>query len=201
MKKQIFKGDVLTRTKVVNRIVKTFLLSTDADRYDWYLDAHNYAKYLARTFNVSLIVASGVIAALSPVKQWEQNKKVAHTFIKSGGTSGGHMKQFLDKAGLILQLAESEEDVVRILNGRKIVAFFLNILHPNDPSRVTIDRHALTIATGIICTDEFYSGMTKSQYDFFVGCYQKAAEKLNVSALLVQSATWVYYRNNKKDWR
>lgn len=201
MTKQVFKGEIHTRTKVVNRIVKTFLMASDSDRYDWYLDAHNYAKYLASTFGVSVIVASGVIAALSPVKQWEQNKKVAYTFIKSGGTSGGHIKQFLEKARLILQMAETEEDVVTILSGRKIVSFFLNILHPNDPSRVTIDRHALTVATGIVCTDEFYRGMTKSQYDFFVHCYQVAASKLKVSALLVQSATWVYYRNNKKDWR
>lgn len=201
MAKQLFKGEVLTRTKVVNRIVSTYLKSNDVDRYDWYLDAHNYAKYLASTFNVSLVVAAGVISALSPVKLWSQNKKIAYTFIKSGGTTGGHMKQFLDKARVVLQVAQSEEDVIKILNGRKIVSFFLNILHPADGSRVTIDRHALTIATGNICTEEMYSGMTKSQYDFFVECYKKAAEKLGVSPLLVQSATWVYYRKNKKDWR
>lgn len=199
--KQVYKGEVMTRTKVVNRIVRTFLKASNADRYDWYQDAHNYAKYLANTFGVSVTVAAGVIAALSPVKRWEQNKEVAYTFIKSQGTGGGHMKQFLQKARLILELADTEEDVIKILNGRKIVSFFLNILHPLDGSRVTIDRHALTIATGNVCTEEYYSGMTKSQYDFFVECYKLAASKMGVSPLLMQSATWVYYRNNKKDWR
>lgn len=199
--KQVFKGEVLTRTKVVNNIVRTFLKSSDVDRYDWYKDAHNYALYLAKTFNVSIIIASGVISALSPVKRWEENKKLAYTFIKSGGDCRGHIQQFLDKARLILQVADTEEDVLAILNGSKIKSFFLNILHPTDNSRVTIDRHALSIALNEICTDEMYSGMTKIQYDFFVKCYQKAAEKLGVSALLVQSSTWVYFRNNKKDWR
>ena len=201
MTKQIFKGEVLTRTKVVNRLVATYLKTGSEDRYDWYLDAHNYAIYLAKTFNVSVVVASGIISALSPVKRWEENKKLAFTFIKTGGDCGGHMKQFLDKARLILQVATTEEDVIKILNGRKIVSFFRNILHPNDPTLVTIDRHALSLALGVSSTDELYSGMTKLQYEFFVHCYQRAAEKLGISPLLLQSATWVYFRNNKKEWK
>lgn len=197
MKKQIFKGETLTRTKVTNRIISMYLKSSEGDRYDWYLDAHNYAIYLAKTFNVSVVVASGVISALSPVKHWEQNKKLAYEFIKTEGNCGGHIKQFLDKARLILQVATTEEDVVKILNGRKIVSFFKNILHPNDPSLVTIDRHALSIALGQICTDEIYNSMTKLQYEFFVHCYQNASKKLNVSALLVQSATWVHFRKHR----
>ena len=199
--KQVYKGEILTTTKTVNKIVKTFLKTSQTDRYDWYLDAHNYAKYLAETFNISVIKAAGIIAALSPLKRWDVNKKIAYNFIKYGGKSRGHMHQFMEKSRLILETAVTEEDAVKILNGRKIVSFFLNILHPNDDSRITIDRHALTIATGTICTEEFYAGMTKIQYDFFVKCYKIAAKKLGVSALLVQSATWVYYRNNKQEWR
>lgn len=199
--KQTFKGEILTRTKVVNRIVATFLKSSDLDRYDWYMDAHNYAQYLAKTFNVSVIVSSGIISALSPVKRWEENKKLAFEFIKSKGKSGGHMKQFVEKARLILETATTEEEVCIILNGNKITAFFLNILHPKAKDRVTIDRHALSIALGTICTDELYRGMTKLQYEFFVACYIKASEKLGVSPLLVQSATWVYFRKNKNDWK
>lgn len=199
--KQVFKGEVLTRTKVVNRIVSTYLKSSAVDRYDWYLDAHNYAQYLAKTFNVSVIVASGIISALSPVKRWEENKRIAFEFIKSRGKSGGHMGQFLKKSKLILDIAITEEDVLKILNGNKIQSFFLNILHPTSKERVTIDRHALTIALGEICTDELYRGMTNLQYKFFVSCYVRASEKLGVSPLLVQSATWVYYRKNKNDWK
>lgn len=200
MKKQVYKGTELSRTKTVNNIVRTYLEASETDRFDWYLDAHNYAIYLSKTFNVSVIVASGVISALSPVKQWEQNKKLAYEFIKSRGASGGHMKQFLEKARLILETATTEQDAITILNGRKIVSFFLNILHPNDESRVTIDRHALSVAVGFWVTDEYYSGMTKLQYNFFVQCYIKASQKLKVSPLLVQSATWVYFRKNKQDF-
>lgn len=201
MKKQVFKGTTLTRTKVVNRIIKTFLATDTMDRFDWYMDAHNYAIYISKTYNVPLVAVCGVIAALSPMKSWEQNKKIAYDFVRSSGKSGGHMKALLDKASLILSLGYTEEDVCKILNGRKITAFFLNILHPYDDSRVTIDRHALTIAVGTVCTDELYAGMTKHQYEFFVECYKLSAKKLGVSALLVQSATWVYYRNNKQLWK
>lgn len=196
-----YKGLDLTRTKVTNRIIKTFLDASDKDKFDWYKDAHNYAKYLACTFDVSVIVSSGIIAALSPVKEWNQNKNLAYKFLKTGGNCGGHMKQFLEKARLILETAVTEKDVLVILNGRKISSFFINILRPDDSNNVTIDRHALTVATGIVTTDKFYSGMTKIQYDFFVNCYKKAAEKMNVSALLMQSATWEYYRNNKQLWK
>ncbi len=201
MKKIVYKGLDLTRTKVTNRIIKTYLDAAEKDKFDWYKDAHNYAKYLASTFDVSVVVSAGIISALSPVKEWNQNKKLAFEFLRTNGNCGGHMKQFLEKARLILLTAITEEDALTILNGRKITSFFLNILHPNRIEAVTIDRHALTIATGIVVTDQFYAGMTKNQYNFFVDCYKRAAEKMKVSPLLIQSATWVYYRKNKKLWK
>jgi hypothetical protein len=196
-----FKHKEYTLNKVTKNIMSVFMLCSDKDKYDWYKEAHNFAIYLSQAYNVQLFVACGVIAALSPVKRWDDNKRIAELFIKSRGKERSHMRQFCEKAQNIMDLALNEEQVYKILNGRKITAFCKNILHPNNGENITIDRHALSIATGIVCTDDFYQGMTKIQYEFFVSAYQKAGEKLNVSPLIVQSATWVYFRNNKTDFK
>jgi hypothetical protein len=196
-----YKHEQLTQTKVVNNIIRTFLLCDESDKYDWYKEAHNFAIYLSNTYNVQLFVACGIISALSPLKRWDNNKRIAELFIRTKGAERSHMKQFCDKAQTILDFANDESDVYKILNGKKIVSFCKNILHPNNGGNITIDRHALTIATNQISTDDYYNNMTVLQYNFFSSCYQKAAEKLNVSPLLVQSATWVFYRNNKNLWK
>ena len=194
MIQQQFKGLSLTRTKVRNQIIRFYENeTTDADKFDWYADAKSFAVNLSTEFDVPANVVCGLIAALSPVKQWNQNKNCVLSLLLGNG--GKHMKQFVDKAQRILELDDATDTtILDVLNGRKISAFYLNIMHPNRDEVVTIDRHALSIALGHWVTDEEYSGMTAKQYAFFVECYQLAAKKLNINGLLLQSSTWVAWR-------
>lgn len=189
MIEQIYKGANLSRTKVKNNILKMWTQTNESDRKDWYLEANSWC---ANFDKCSLSVVAGVVAALSPVKRWEQNLICAQDMIETGDC--GHMGAFKDKARAILASDGSDESILKILNGRKISAFYLNIRYPHKANNVTIDRHALSIALGHKVTDAEYQGMTAKQYAFFVECYTIAAMKVEISPVLMQSATWVYYR-------
>jgi Zn ribbon nucleic-acid-binding protein len=205
--RQQFKGESLTRTKVVNSILRMWDKTTEDERFDWYGEANEFCKQFDNSLQVlnktkgEVIhsIACGVVAALSPVKTWEQNKIQAIKMMETGDC--GHMKQFKDKAKRIIQSDGSDEQILSVLNGRKISAFYLNIKYPEIANNLTIDRHALSIALGRWVTDEDYRGMTAKQYNFFVECFILSAVKRNVSPLLMQSATWVRFRKIKKDYR
>lgn len=199
MRKISYRNKEYTRTKLVNNILFAYHQTEEADRFDWYLEAHNYAIYLAKTFDTSVTKTAGIISALSPMKNWNKNKEIAYTYLKN--RLSGHTKSQTEKARLILEIAQTEEEVLTILSGAKTKSFYQNILHPTKSEHVTIDRHALTIATKILTTDENFKSLTKNQYDFFVEAYIHASKKVGVSPLLMQSATWVWVRKNKNQYK
>ena len=198
---QVYKGQQLTRTVVKNNILRIWKMSSEEDRHDWYKDALAYASYVALYIDGKKAInkACGVIAALSPVKTWSHNKTCALDLVTTGDC--GHMKQFKQKAKDILASDGTDETILSILNGNKISAFFLNIRYPDVANVITIDRHALSIALGRWITEEDYRGMTTKQYNFFVHCYVIAATQVGVTPLLMQSATWVKWRQIKSEYR
>ena len=199
--KQVFKNTVLTKRKTVKNILGIFDQTTEDMRHDWYLEAYIWAieclhiaeMNAANTLNINK--ACGVIAALSPVKSWGDNKKIALDMMLTEDC--GHMMLFKGKAYLILHSNGTEEEILSILNGQKIKSFYLNIRYPHKHEEVTIDRHALRVALMRNVGDNDYRGMTALQYKFFVDSYKYAAKKRNVSPVIVQSATWLYIRENK----
>ena len=197
--KQIYKGKVLTRTKVKNRILNIYGKSNDSDRLDWYKDAHDYATLLSKRYSVSVAKCVGVISALSPVKTWSQNKQCADSFLKTGDAR--HMKTFENKAIEIVNSNGTDNSIKDILRGRKIISFYDNIMYPNTSREVTIDRHALSIALGWWIKDEDYAGMTDKQYKFFQDCYIYTSEILGIPPLLLQSSTWVRFRKIKNNYK
>lgn len=199
MKTQTYKKRELSRTKVVNNILRIWELTDDVERMDWYLEAHKWAEWVGQVNQVSTAKVCGILASLSPVKTWNQNLKCASDMITRGDC--GHMVVFKDKARRILASDGNNQTILDILNGNKIKAFYTNIMYPQLNSEITIDRHALSIALGYWVTDEDYQGMTKKQYQFFVDCYTKASNKAGVSGLVMQSATWVKWRKIKTDYR
>ena len=199
-----FKGQNLSRTKVKNNILRMWNDTTEDERHDWYKEANLYAFNLAAmllggSFPDNHRKVCGIIAALSPVKTWEQNKKIARDLLETGEC--GHMKQFVHKAKKIISCDGSDESILSILNGRKISSFYLNIMYPASAEHVTIDRHALSICLGYWITEDDYRGMTANQYEFFVQCFVLAAVKVGVKPLLMQSATWVRWRKIKQDYK
>jgi len=197
-KKQQFKGQVLTRTKVKNNIMHFYNQSDKSDKYDWYADAHKFAQELSKDYDIPITTSCGIIAALSPMKTWEQTKRCATSFLETG--NGKHMKTFQKKSEEILSCDGSEECIKSILKGRKIVAFFINMLHPHKADNVTIDRHALSVSLKRWVREEDYSGITKRQYKFLEDCYKYTADIIGISPVLLQSTTWERFRKIKQNY-
>ena len=204
--KQVYKGKTLNTKTVVDRIIKIYDQSTD--RQDWYNEAHNFAveqasKYLPfdTTWSGNIITQTeiakvcGIIAALSPLKSWDENKKITTTFLATGKAK--HTGVMNQKARDILASNGTIEDIALILNGNKITSFFLNLYNPVTSQVVTIDRHAISIAIGYSITTNFQ--MTSNQYNFFQNCYVIAANKRGIRPLQMQAITWVEWRKFKKE--
>tara|TARA_R110002020_G_scaffold328611_1_gene544602 strand:+ start:1576 stop:2169 length:594 start_codon:yes stop_codon:yes gene_type:complete len=193
---QQFKGKKLTRTTVKNNILKMWSQATVIDKFDWYKNANEFCKNIDSKLTMQQKV--GVLAALSPQRRWGTNKVLALQMIKEGNAK--HMPLFINKAKDIIKNGSTDEKIIDILGGQKIISFYLNILYPTQSNIVTIDRHALSIALGYKVNEDIYRGMTKGQYQFFVDCYILAAAKVGVHTLLMQSATWEAFRrlNNIK---
>jgi len=199
MKKIVYKGQQLTRVKVRNNILRIFEMATDDDKYDWYSIANQHAAAAAKDYNIPLSCAAGVLAALSPRKNWKVNIQLMHEMLSTGNC--GQIGMFKKKASDIMKSEHSDIAILEILKGRKIQAFYMNIMYPKKSNYVTIDRHALSVAMGEWIDEDFYRGMTSRQYEFFVQCYIFAAMKAGVSPLLMQSATWVVWRKIKKQYK
>jgi hypothetical protein len=193
MKRMKFRGRDYSRTVIKNNILKVWDATSLDERHDWYREAFEYGQLLAEKTR-DLSKACGVIAALSPMKRWSENKKLALDCVL--GQRVGHMGAFVRKAEAILASDGSDEAILDILSGSKIQSFYLNIRYPDKIGAVTIDRHAIRIAIGQWLDDDQLA-ITANQYEFFVQCYQLAAMKRGVSPQLMQSATWVHIRNNK----
>lgn len=195
--KQQFKGQSLTLTKCVNNILKVYNQASDkTSSTNWYVEANVYAQNLATKYNVPLSVTCGVIASLSPLKSWSENKRIANSFLHNG--KGEHTKCFIDKARQIKLSNGDVETIASILNGNKIISFFINILEPHQQNFVTIDRHALSIALGRNILENEGKGITLKQYEFFVSAYNVAGTKAKISPVLMQSITWVTWKELKK---
>jgi hypothetical protein len=193
--KIIYKGKEISRTKVKNNILKVLNKAKETDRNDWYKRAHEWCKAQAKESNLSLAAVVGIVSAVSPLKQWELNKRIAVNYI-SNGTSG-HTKNQMDKARKILALkSPTDEQVTNILRGPKTTNFYLNIMHYGDSSHLTVDRQAIQVALGRIVSDKEMS-MTEPQYNWFKECYIYTANILGMRPSMLQSITWLTWRKIK----
>jgi hypothetical protein len=197
--KQKFKGSTLYRKRCVDNIIKVYNNPKFEGGSSWYNDAHELANSLAKQFGLTTLQVAGIISAFSPLKSWDENKKIAKQFLTNG--NGKHTKVMKQKA-IDIKLYNStleREFILTTLNGNKISNFFLNIAYPNESTSVTIDRHAIAVILGRNATENEGKGITDAQYEFLASCYRQASEILGVIPNQVQSVTWVKWRKLKNE--
>lgn len=152
--------------------------------FTWYPTAHEIAGLVGHG---NYVVGSGIIAALSPQKDWYHNIGLAMQ--ASEGVFAGQVGNALDKARRIWD-GEDPRDVLPM--DKKTGQFFLNILDPDDPEPVTIDRHAYRVAT---C--EWDNGQPKIgavAYREISEANRIVGRMAGVPACVVQAGTWCYAR-------
>lgn len=159
----------------------------------WYLDAHRFARSLDRRKPAR---AAGVIAALSPMMNWDANKRQAAIAFEEGTAMGLGLDNNCIKATRILH----GENPLDVLGGNKVRAFYATILDPLCTSTIpVIDRHAFDIAIGKVTDDAAKHILgRKGMYDAFAKVYVNAAKRAGISAPQMQAITWVAWRVMKK---
>lgn len=161
--------------------------TTSLQRYKgaaWYPQAHNFAYVIS---DGDILKGAGVLAATSPNKAWNDNRRIAVDVFH--GIYGGQVTNALDKARKIMA---GFHPVEVLPMHKKTGNFFQNILDPNDDGFVTIDRHAIRVATS-----EWDNGeprITEKQYGQFALAFKNVAQSVGVLVTVFQAALWIYAR-------
>lgn len=192
---QRFKGVTLRGDQIVENILDVYYNDQVDSETGWYQNANELAVELANRYDSCPLKVAGIIASLSPLKSWDENKRIAESFLRNGESY--HTGIFQSKAEAILEGDSCRERILEILNGNKIQNFFLNIAFPKLVNAVTIDRHAVSIAHGYTVEDSKLKGITDKQYNFFKACYVEAARIAGVLPNEMQAVTWVKWRKLK----
>lgn len=179
-------------TPSIENILKAYLSAAPADIQDgmsWYDSANTLACSLSPE---SPARGAGVIAALSPLTSWPLNVRRAHEVFNTGTTTG--LKRNVDKAVRIF----NGEPALDVLSGPKVRSFYLNIMGVNSLESVTVDRHAIDVACGMVMDDKQRAMAIRGKhgYSTVAGMYLDAAKGLGITGAQLQAITWVYWRRN-----
>lgn len=191
-----FKGRTITKRQAINNL-KRYIDLSNGDGLEWYNIAHSFAFGLSMETGINILNICGVIAALSPQTSWSMNKVFTIRFLTSNDplTSKTGTKDRMKKA-LACLTAQSQNEILDILGGEKTKSFFLNLLHPEKETRVTIDRHA--VAAILQRPDKTKAldrvVLTAKQYTFFEDVYKQASDQLPHKT---QAVIWVQYRTQR----
>ena len=141
--------------KIATNLHRCYARASATDRAEglaWYENAHEVAVQLGARYGVTTRDACGVLAALSPGRQWGMNVQDADTFLDewSHGARGKRLP-LVGSYGWrnILKAAKcaSGIDPMEVLGGFKVRAFYACMFNPQSVD-VCIDRHAKSVALG-----------------------------------------------------
>ena len=166
----------------------------------WYLNALTDCKELANKLELPIHIVVGVVAALSPNNKWERNTlnalELCQAFIDGQDMDSVKVSTYnamKRKAWSILQDMPTYDETVTILNGKKIVSFFRNIM--GDETDITIDGHARNIyyndRQGLTTPN---TNIRKLEYLDIQKAYKRASKKLGLKAYELQAITWVAWK-------
>lgn len=194
-------GDLILAPSTAD-ILAVYEAATPADYaegMEWYIAAHNWCRAQAKG-RVHLIKRNaGIVAALSPMNGWANNKrkaaelisKRARIVVEKGQPNGIGLGTNVQKAIDIYNGA----DPLDVLSGNKVRAFYSTILDPFGKVPVTVDRHAFDIALGQRTNDKARSILSrKGVYEAFADAYVNAAIVAGIGNAEMQAVTWVAWR-------
>lgn len=184
-------------TKNITKVAEIASKQNWIDGCTWYTEANRYCVNLAFEYHATIETVIGVLAVLSPQCAWETNKLATHDMLTLGETSRQCYPDNIRKAKRIL-LGETFEQVTGHKRyGRKVRAFYDNILHCETSQAVTVDTHAIRAAFD--CFD-----LTTRQIRWVFECggnkilqeaYRNVANSKGIAPLKLQAVVWLAVRD------
>ena len=135
--------------------------------------------------------AAGVISALSPLKKWPLNQRIARLSFETGIAQGN-----MPMHNAIAQRILDGEHPLDVMRGDKTRSFAEAIATGGMGSIATIDRHAHDIAMAQVFTDKTRK-IGKRVYREMAAAYRIAADETGQSVNGIQAITWVVWRREK----
>ena len=189
-------------------IVAKFTLATSQEVQlgcDWYRSALNIAGRIADRYDMRIETVAGVIAALSPNNRWERNIIDAEALIKVWAAGGSDADILAVKCCTYPVMRQKAldilkgSDIVKTLNGPKIIEFFNCITNPmlND---VCIDGHAYSVWLGDRVTLHKVPNIQGKLRARIKQDYRDATAFINdeldedYTAATIQAITWVTHK-------
>ena len=164
------------------------------DGENWYPLANLIATKVG---NGNTKMGAGILAVLSPQKDWDVNIALAFELVATGWTRG----QTTANNSKAVRILRGENPDTMLLGskgkgGAKVSAFYRAILHPTIDNLPVIDRHAIAVYYGKTPSKAeirrvFDSARTVKRIQ---SAYIRVAKKYNVPYNVVQSVTWVDHR-------
>lgn len=158
------KGKSDLKMSLLVKNIKTVLsLASDEEYtkgYTWYEDAYNWSLSVAERHKTSVYCVAAILSALSPSAKWERNKGDTLTVLsavengltpdKYKVTTYGFNKVKAHMIALecgVLNREAYEHFLSYFVNGTKTQNFYKNIAQRDTENALTIDGHAIHIAT------------------------------------------------------
>lgn len=143
------KLDFPTDTEAEERIAGAVSVALPADLNSglaWYGNAYSLCQELASKYKLPGVSAehvAGIMAALSPMRSWQEN--IQRTEILLAGGDPGGLRHTIDTAMLIRHGFDPVLAIGRTGQNYKVRSFFHNIAYFDTSTDVTVDRHMWTL--------------------------------------------------------
>jgi hypothetical protein len=166
-------------------------ISDHLEGSQWYPLASSFCQTIAEKYSKPYIQICGITAALSPLKEWGENKKLVEQYLNGVHK---HTSLQINKAHAICR-TESHDEILKILNGPKISNFFGNIYNPKDERYCTIDRHMIAS-----CTTLPIETVTSVQYEKLKKVILEFSYSKNYLPSQIQGILWLTWKRIKPKW-
>lgn len=173
-----------------NNILRVYQSATRDDiaaGMNWYGEARTFAASLAAGTPWDVETVAAVISAVSPRSPWGRNKLIARELVRRYRAGELYFGLTLNSNAALAYEILGGTDPYTLLKNKRL-AFWRNIT--GDMEWVTIDGHALTIATG----DESVIAVAEKAYPIVTDAYRIAADMVGIAPANIQAATWVARR-------
>lgn len=166
---------------------------------NWYREARLFCYNISDLYGVSFKKTCAIMAAMSPRNKWERNKTDTENFVKFklGLTEENIFATYGKMVGKAHSIFDADTDSVnemlRLLNGPKISAFFLNI-YDVENNGVTVDTWIHLAALNQYIPIDKRPSLSKADYNAISDAIKELASENAMTAPSAQAAIWLAFK-------